>query len=373
MNRVNALLLSFAVAATASCAQQGPEPTNNNVSRTGGTNGGNSSGTGGRSSEGSGGAGGSTGSNSGGTQGNSSSGGSTGSPGTGGTMSTGTGGNGPTGTGGSAPVSGTGGTTSPGTGGTTAPTPDAAAPAETGGGGGELTPAAIVPDLDGYLWVGTCSAGAGAGLDCVINNDMGQCPNTANNTPFASRGAFRTKIIDVKGDPTKKYMINFEVRGVAGGKYYTGGRQRTTTGYTAGPAGNDGWYEGGTPTDSRWNTYEMYVEPKVDGAPNSYFFNAFPTASGYDGRHETYVMNYKASFPAMGGSKLRFVIHDSNCLGQQNCGQTTQNQQQCTNPRSVPLTGMMPQPPAGFTQPYKTSDFHPQWLFFDVQSVTLAP
>ncbi|HEY0715219.1 MAG TPA: hypothetical protein VGF45_21240, partial [Polyangia bacterium] len=368
--RVNALLLSFAVAAAASCAQQGPDGTNNgpSPSRSGGSSGGGEGGSGGRSSQG---AGGSTGGNSGGSQG-SSSGGSTGGSGTGGTTAppTGTGGT-SGGTGGTS--GGTGGTTAPGTGGTSGGTPDAAPPVDMGGGGGELTPAAIVPDLDGYLWVGVCSAGAGAGLDCVINNDMGQCPNTENNTPFAMRGAFRTKVIDVKGDPTKKYMINFEVRGVAGGKYYTGGKQRTTTGYTAGPGGNDGWYEGGTPTDSRWNTYELYVEPKVEGAPNTYFFNAFPPASGYDGRHETYVMNYKASFPAMGGSKLRFVIHDSNCLGQQNCGQTVQNQQQCTNPRTVPLTGMNPQPPSTFMQPYRNSDFFPQWLYFDVQSVTLAP
>ncbi|HEY0709141.1 MAG TPA: hypothetical protein VGG33_20190 [Polyangia bacterium] len=364
------MLLSFTVAAAAACAQQGPDGANNG-SGSGGSNGGNSSGTGGRTSSSSGGSNG--GSSTGGSSGTSS-GGSTGGNGSGGSTAPGTGGTTSPGTGGAGMMSGTGGTTSPGTGGSTGGTPDAAPPVDMGGGGGgELTPAAIVPDLDGYLWVGTCSAGAGAGLDCVINNDMGQCPNTANNTPFATRGAFRTKVIDVKGDPTKKYMINFEVRGVAGGKYYTGGKQRTTTGYNAGPAGNDGWYEGGTPTDSRWNTYEMHVEPKVEGAPNSYYFNAFPTASGYDGRHETYVMNYKASFPAMGGSKLRFVIHDSNCLGQQNCGQTTQNQQQCTNPRTVPLTGMMPQPPAGFTQPYKTSDFFPQWLFFDVQTVTLAP
>jgi hypothetical protein len=86
-------------------------------------------------------------------------------------------------------------------------------------------------------------------------------------------------------------------------------------------------------------------------------------------RHETFIMKYTTSFPVVGGGSILARIHDSNCAGQQNCGgvdlQTT-----CATPRTVSLVGMDPQPPASFVQPPITNTYHPQWLFFDVKSVT---
>jgi len=238
-----------------------------------------------------------------------------------------------------------------------------------GGSGGSLDPNAIVPGFDGFYWEGTCNgASTEAGRDCKLLDDTMQCPNATSTTPFSMRGAFRRKTLTVAGTPGTKYMINFHVRGVTGGKFYTGGTLRATT-YTDGPAGNDGWYEGGTPTDSKWNTYEIHVDPAVPGAKNVYYMNAFPTASGYDGRHETFVMKFNASFPVLGGGKITFVIHDSNCLGQQNCGQNLDST--CTAPRSVDLNGMSPA--ATFAQPVVNNvaggTWHPQWLYFDILSV----
>jgi len=184
------------------------------------------------------------------------------------------------------------------------------------------------------------------------------------------RGAFRRKTLTVAGTPGTKYMINFHVRGVAGGKFYTGGTIAAPTGYTeSGP--NNGWYEGGTPTDSKWNTYEIHVDPPVSGAKNVYYLNAFPTASMFDGLHETFYMKYNASFPVLGGGTMTLVIHDSNCLGQQNCGGNRDSD--CTMPRTIDLSGMSPPPPSPFAQP-RVNDvdgkqYHPQWLFFDVTSV----
>jgi hypothetical protein len=255
--------------------------------------------------------------------------------------------------GGAAPTSGNGGSNAGGTG-------TAGAPA--------VTPASIVPTLDGYLWVGTCS-GAGAGLDCTLNDEQNQCPN-ASAADYATRGVLRKAEHVVGGDKATKYTINFEVRGIVGGKFYTGGKLRTTTYSANGP--NDGWYEGGMPTDSKWNTWEIRVDPPVAGAPNVYYLNAFDTASQYDGWHGTFPMKFSASFPVMGGSKLTLVVHDSNCLGQQNCGETPKaGQATCEAPRSVDLSGMMPQP-TNFVQPYTQAagGLHPQWLFVDVTSVT---
>lgn len=255
-----------------------------------------------------------------------------------------------------------------GSGGGVAPTSGSNAGGGGSAGAPAVTPASIVPTLDGYLWVGTCSS-AGAGLDCTLNDEQNQCPN-ASAADYATRGVLRKAEHAVGGDKATKYTINFEVRGIVGGKFYTGGKLRTTAYSANGP--NDGWYEGGTPTDSKWNTWEIRVDPPVAGAPNVYYLNAFDTASQYDGWHGTFPMKFSASFPAMGGSKLTLVIHDSNCLGQQNCGETPKaGQPTCDAPRSVDLSGMLPQP-TNFTQPYTQTagSLHPQWLFVDVTSVT---
>lgn len=278
-------------------------------------------------------------------------------------------------TAGSAPVAGSnsaggasGSTSVGGSGGGVAPTSGSSTGGTGSAGGPAVTPATIVPTLDGYLWVGTCS-GAGAGLDCTLNDEQNQCPN-ASAADYATRGVLRKAEHVVGGDKATKYTINFEVRGIVGGKFYTGGKLRTTAYSANGP--NDGWYEGGTPTDSKWNTWEIRVDPAVAGAPNVYYLNAFDTASQYDGWHGTFPMKFSASFPVMGGSKITLVVHDSNCLGQQNCGETPKaGQATCEAPRSVDLSGMMPQP-MNFVQPYAqpAGNLHPQWLFVDVTSVT---
>jgi hypothetical protein len=236
--------------------------------------------------------------------------------------------------------------------------------------------ASVVPTLDGYLWVGTCGVGSAAGLDCPIFDDNNQCPNTT--AAFPTQGAFKNFTHTVGGTTGTRYTINFEVRGVAGGKCYTGGTMRTPTLSLdpEGTTGNDGWYVGGTPIASKWNTYEIHVTPPVPGAAlsanndNVYYLNAFPSTSAFCERHETFVMKYSASFPVLGGGSIKAVIHDSNCLGQQNCG-GIDSQPTCATPRSVDLTGMSPQPvnpPSA--QPFSQNGFHPQWLLFDVKTVT---
>lgn len=234
-----------------------------------------------------------------------------------------------------------------------------------GGAGGTLSVASIVGDFDGFLWGVNCS-GPGAALDCDIFEENGtSCPNRTAAWPM--RGAFRRVVKRVGGTTGVTYWVNFQVRGVVGAKYYSGGMRRSAT-YNNGEAGNDGWHAGGMPTETLYNTYEIHVDPPVAGQPNVYYLNSFPTASGYE-RHETYVMKYSAKFAVTGGGMITFVVHDSNCLGQKNCGPTPGTE--CRAPRTIDLTGLSPQPPASFTQPYMTTFGTPQWLFFDVQSITL--
>jgi hypothetical protein len=227
--------------------------------------------------------------------------------------------------------------------------------------------------MDGFYWEGTCANGSASGLDCPLADDTTPtgCPNSTASD-YSVRGAFKNKTITVKGTANTQYTINFEVRGVVGTRCYTGGTPAVAALGANPETTNNGWYVGGTPTDSKWNTYEIHVSPAVTGAANVYYLNAFPnTPSGWCEKHETFPMKYTASFPVMGGGTIKFTIHDSNCLGQQNCG-SPDSQPTCASPRKIDLSGMSPA--ATFSQPvtnvYGSTTFYPQWLYFDVKTVT---
>jgi hypothetical protein len=225
----------------------------------------------------------------------------------------------------------------------------------------------------------------GMGKDCPIQNDTGMACIT-NTADFNALGAFKIKTHKVGGTPGTKYMINFEGRGVTGGKNYNGG-MRQSTAATFNQTGNDGWEVGGAPTPTKWNTYEIHVNPPVPGQPvttaanapkctgcppagsNIYYTNAIPNT---DGVHETFPIKFKASFPVLGGSTITLLIHDSNCLGQQNCGDNPAIDALCNQSRTIDISGMSPQP-TPFVQPYSMTRgnvWYPQWLLFDVQSVS---
>ena len=247
----------------------------------------------------------------------------------------------------------------------------------TGTGGAVITPASVVPMLDGYLWVGTCAAGApstGNATDCPIYPDgVATCPN-ANAATYATRGAFRDATIPVLGTAVTTYTVSMEVRGITGRRCYNGAGATATrvpalSSDVEGPTGNDGWQVGGLPSDSLWNTWEFHVRNAAGTDVGVYYLNAVQPTSIYCQRHETFIMRYTTSFPVVGGGSILARIHDSNCAGQQNCG-GIDNQTTCATPRTVSLVGMDPQPPGTFTQPPITNTYHPQWLFFDVKSVT---
>jgi hypothetical protein len=272
-------------------------------------------------------------------------------------------------------------------GGTTAKTGGATSSGGTTGGSSGSTD--VVSWLNGYLWVGTCSNGSATGLDCPLFLDPSTtCPNRTA-TDFNQRGMFRTVTQQVGGTAGTIYTINFEARGVLGTKCYTGGTKQTPALSADPETSNDGWYLGGQPTDSLWNTYELHVSPVVAGsgaanplnaAEDVYFLNAFPYPpitygnDTYCEAHETFPMKYTASFKAPGGGTIKLVLHDSNCLGQMNCG-GPDRQTTCAHSRTIDLTGM-PQPAtvatfASMQQPYKqTNGFWPQWLLFSLKSVT---
>jgi len=292
----------------------------------------------------------------------------------------GMGGNTVTGTGGSS-VTGAGGAGTTGTGGRGMGGSSAGGAVGSGGsvvtgaGGAGPTPASIVPQLDGYVWVGTCASGApstGNPTDCPIYPaGTATCPNV-NAAQYAMRGAIIDNApIPVMGTAGATYMVTMEVRGVTGLRCYTGGTRvpPLSTDVEGMTVGNDTWQVGGTPTDSLWNTWEFHVRNAAGTEVGVYYLNAVQPTSIYCQRHETFYIKFTTTFPVIGGGSILARIHDSNCAGQQNCGgQDSQNS--CASPRTVSVLGMDPQPPSTFINPPVTNGYHPQWLFFDVKSVT---
>jgi hypothetical protein len=255
---------------------------------------------------------------------------------------------------------GAGGASSSGTG---------AAGGDTTDGAPTIDPATIVPEMDGFYWEGTCAGNITAsGKNCpLIDTSASSCPGG----PWVRAGTIRTKTINVGGDAGTRYTINFEVRGILGTRCYTGGTFASAAVPDANSFNNT-WYVGGTQAgDSWWNTYEIHVDPPVDNAANVYYLNAFPQSPDMCMIESTYMIKYTASFAVLGGGTISFVLHDSNCMAQQNCGPDV-NATTCDVPRTIDLSDMSP--PGTFTQPPTNSvggkTYYPQWAYFDVKSVT---
>jgi hypothetical protein len=373
MNRnlpATAVALSLFVVVGAHCAideSVGPRGGNGGA---GGGGGGGGSGRGGTGSggngqtagvSGTGGAGGSGGGGSAGTGGAGQTGGTGGTgtggtgpggdggPGTGDTAGTGTGGTGTggTGTGGT----GSGGTGNGGTGGT-------GGSGGTGGGtpgalctGGDCT--AIVGNFDGFLYDHPCSD-RGTGFDC-----LGSMCSGGTST--------RTQTFTIKGEPDRVYELTIRVRGIVESKNYSGGKRRAMS-LDGSNTGGDQWHEGGTAPNSTYNTYELHVMPKVAGAPNDYFLNS---RDGSREGHESWALNYTATFKVQGGGTINWRSFDANCRQIMNCGAGVGSSSTgCRAPRALNLSDATPAVPGSFVQPPKNSQGAPgQWVHIDVTDV----
>ena len=278
--------------------------------------------------------------------------GSGGTPGGGGMAGTSSGGMAGTGTGGSG--GGSAGSGTSGTGG---------AGGGSGGGAG-VTIADIAGKLDGFLFVAPCGD-KGTGYDC-LNSAAVPAPQ---NSPTCNNQNPKTTTIDfpIGGQAGKVYDMTVHVYGVVESKNYQGGTRRDGNNMNASAQGGDFWYTGGTAPNTTYNTYELHVTPKVDGAPNDYFLNS---RNGTGEGHESWGLNYTATFPVTGGGKLNFKIFDSNCRQIMNCGPGV-GSTTCAAPRTIDIGAADPKP-ANFTQPYvggAPSGATGQWVLIDVTAV----
>jgi len=110
---------------------------------------------------------------------------------------------------------------------------------------------------------------------------------------------------------------------------------------------------------------------------STYFLNSVitsenPHASGSPTQHLTFAIDYTKTIPVTGGGMVSLKVFDSNCASVQNCGPTANNNT-CTAPRTVALTGAVPAV-TNFTQPFSgnVTGAYGQWVQFDVTSVTVA-
>lgn len=317
---------------------------------TGGTASGGSTGTGGATS---GGATGSGGAASGGATG---SGGaaSGGTPGTGGDASGGTSATGGSATGGgSAGKGGSMGTGGPsggasGTGGA------------SGGASGSLLD--IVGALDGFLFTAPCADG-GTGYDCLNTN----CTN----------GSAKTTMMDfpIGGTPGAKYNVTVRVRGVVEAKNYSGCTRAVTGNLVYTASGGNLWCSGGTIPDSTYNSYELNVFSQAAGgtAMGAYRLNS---RDGTGEGHQSWPLNFEATFAVIGGGRVQWRVFDSNCRQIMNCGPGA-GSSTCASPVTISLAGSTPAAPTSFMQPFRgtgaTASAYGQWVFIDVTNVVAAP
>src|SRR5204862_2020921 len=198
-------------------------------------------------------------------------------------------------------------------------------------------------------------------------------------TAWDNRGTIKSTTLQMHGTAGVAYTLNLEIRGVVGTRCYTGGTAPTGSlaagGTPSATATNSTWYAGGKQyNDSIWNTYEIHVSPSVAGQANVFYANAFGTDAvntSWCQKEATYQVSYMTKLPVMGDSTLTLTIHDTNCQAQQNCG-GNDTSTVCDMMKSVSLSDLSP--PGTFAQPPTNSiggkTYYPQWLYFDVKSVT---
>jgi hypothetical protein len=135
---------------------------------------------------------------------------------------------------------------------------------------------------------------------------------------------------------------------------------------------NQAFYVGGQQFgDSFLNTVELAVTPPVaDATASNYFLNGIPSTSEMCDAEITYDVQYKAQFEIMGDSAITLSTRASDCTVLQNCGADPAGAG--CDPRIVNVDGVEVR--ASPSQPIfdylNGMDFYPQWLVFDIQSIT---
>lgn len=228
--------------------------------------------------------------------------------------------------------------------------------AGTGGSGtGGANPLGAAAILDGQAWVMPCGATIGT-RDCANNAPMISPPVPASD-PLAGC-VNRNDTATFGGQSGTLYQVTVRVRGLVEAKSYVGGIDKSDL-------STDGWYIGGGPDPSTagedtsvFNAYALRV-----GNPSQLFFlNSIGIPGDNRIRASTFPVDYLASFLIYGGSSLRFMAADRNCVASRNCADSVTT---CTAQSISNLPPINNPPGTTITQP-----FNGQFLVMTVISVT---
>jgi hypothetical protein len=287
--------------------------------------------------------------------------------GTGGTGGTGTGGTGTGGT--SAGGTSTGGTSTGGTstGGTSTGGTSTGGTGTggdgTGGAPDPLDPANIVPGLDGTFWALR-----------ALNAEQadGKYWLTAETTCDAAGTTLTKPAYTAGGTPGQQYTVHFQVRGALALRCYEGGTT-TATAPDAEGVKNNGFYAGGQASGDG-PTLSLTVAPAAaDAAAGKYFLNGIPSDSGACDQTITYDVGYEGEFVVLGGSTVTLDFLSPDCQALENCGPDAAAA--CAG-RSIDMADF--EVHASPSQPVSdvlivgedTVEIYPQWMAFDITSVT---
>ncbi len=220
-----------------------------------------------------------------------------------------------------------------------------------------LTPAEVGGALDGFLHLSPCQS-EDFGHDCTLPGCQGGA-KTVEQT------------LRLGGDPTVIYDVTVHVYGVVETRVYQGGDRRGGNNFVR--TDIDLWHAGGVvpANPGTYNSYELHVEPEVDGAPNDYFVNS---RVGNDDQSVVRI-NFEASFPVRGSGSVVWRSTDANCRQITNCDDAD-----CGPLEPHPLTlaavdNADPKPPVTFRQPFETGANvgRGQWVYIDVIAAVPRP
>ena len=220
-----------------------------------------------------------------------------------------------------------------------------------------LTPAQVGGELEGYLHLAPCQS-EDFGHDCTLPGCQGGRKLVEDT-------------IQLGGDPATVYDITVHVYGVVETRVYQGGERRAGNNYVRTDV--DLWHMGGVvpANPGTYNSYELHVQPPINGAPNDYFINS---RTGNDDQSIVRI-DFVATFPVQGGGTILWRSTDANCRQITNC-----DDNECgplePHPLSLPaVSNANPPPPATFIQPYQTGANvgRGQWVYFDVTNVVPRP
>ncbi len=170
------------------------------------------------------------------------------------------------------------------------------------------------------------------GGDCVTATP---CPNQDAAT-FEGKGVTTIETFPLGGTPGQRYKVTFGFNAIASAKYYEGGSrdQGEMVPAAVEQVTSDTFYRDGRAVPSNYDTWELGVFDHTGAEARHYYMNAFPMG-GYES-HRTFLLSYTKSIVVVGGGKITYSVHDSNCHAIDNCGAGSQDAANCVDARTLP-------------------------------------